>query len=68
MSRYLLRGKSGQSEIIVEDFNAMIHNGVIPKDSIYITDNNLNELYSSFLQDKKSYPYHMEKKTRQFQL
>lgn len=65
MSRYLLRGKSGQSEIIVEDFNAMIHNGVIPKDSIYITDNNLNELYSSFLQDKKviSIPYGEENKT-----
>ncbi|MBK7095018.1 MAG: 3-dehydroquinate synthase [Saprospiraceae bacterium] len=65
MSRYLLRGKSGQSEIIVEDFNAMLHNSVIPKDSIYITDNNLNELYSSFLQDKKviSIPYGEENKT-----
>jgi 3-dehydroquinate synthase len=65
MSRYLLSGKSGQSEIIVEDFNATIHNGVIPKDSIYITDNNLNELYFSFLQDKKviSIPFGEEYKT-----
>ena len=53
MKRFLINGKSGQSEIILGNIDDPLVQIKIPKDSIFITDNNLHEFYSSFFTDKK---------------
>lgn len=53
MNSFFLNVKSGQSEIIQGAIDDVFEKGKIPKDCIYITDNNLISIYSSFFSDKK---------------